>query len=141
MKYWDASAVVPLLVAEASSASIQGVVQDDPAMVTWWGTSLECFSMLHRLRRADELSPPDFLHVKQSLELLFAEIDIIAPSQALKDRALRSLAVHPLRAADALQLAAALIWCQDHTRDVDFVTLDNRLREAAIAEGFRVLPA
>jgi hypothetical protein len=47
---------------------------------------------------------------------------------------------HALRAADALQLAAALDWCDGNTRGESFVCLDDRLRGAAVLEGFRVLP-
>lgn len=47
---------------------------------------------------------------------------------------------HPLKAADALQLAAALRWCEGNTRGAGFVCLDNQLRRAASEEGFDVLP-
>lgn len=43
-------------------------------------------------------------------------------------------------AADALQLAAALDWCDGNTCGESFVCLDDRLRGAAALEGFRVLP-
>jgi hypothetical protein len=45
-----------------------------------------------------------------------------------------------LRAADALQLAAALVWCQGDPLQHGFVCLDQRLREAARREGFTALP-
>jgi len=45
-----------------------------------------------------------------------------------------------MRAADALQLASALIWAQETPRCLDFVCLDQNLREAALKEGFSVLP-
>ena len=47
---------------------------------------------------------------------------------------------HPLKTADALQLAAALRWCEGDTMNASFVCLDNRLRGAALDEGFNVLP-
>jgi hypothetical protein len=50
------------------------------------------------------------------------------------------LARHPLRAADSLQLAAALAWREGHPGAASFVTLDRRLKEAAAIEGFRTLP-
>jgi hypothetical protein len=55
-------------------------------------------------------------------------------------RARRLLAVHPLRAADALHLAAALIACDERSDVLPFVTLDDRLAEAARREGFDVVP-
>jgi hypothetical protein len=47
---------------------------------------------------------------------------------------------HPLRAADALQLGAALVWCEEQSHGEVFVCLDARLREAARREGFSLAP-
>jgi predicted nucleic acid-binding protein len=44
--------------------------------------------------------------------------------------------VHPLSAADALQLAAALEWCEGKPQGNVFLTFDRRLREAAGLAGF-----
>ena len=64
----------------------------------------------------------------------------IGPSQNLRDHALRLVAVHPLRTADALQLAAAVIWREARTANAGFACLDDRLRAAALREGFDVVP-
>lgn len=58
----------------------------------------------------------------------------------VRNQAIRLLGLHPLRAADALQLAAALVWADRRPRGHPFVCLDAGLREAAHAEGFSVLP-
>lgn len=68
------------------------------------------------------------------------EVDFVSPSNIVRDRAIRLLATHPLRSADALQLAAALRWIQDETKGVGFVCLDEQLRAAASAEGFTLFP-
>jgi hypothetical protein len=47
--------------------------------------------------------------------------------------------VHPLRAADSLQLAAAIIAAEREPTTLEFVSLDDRLGEAASREGFRVV--
>ena len=47
--------------------------------------------------------------------------------------------VHPLRAADSLQLAAALASAEEDPSGVGFVCFDIRLNEAASREGFTVL--
>jgi hypothetical protein len=47
---------------------------------------------------------------------------------------------HPLRAADSLQLAAALIWANAHRPGAEFVSLDTGLCTAAAREGLVVLP-
>jgi len=46
---------------------------------------------------------------------------------------------HPLRAADALQLSAAIVAADGDPSSLELVTLDRRLAEAAMLEGFPVL--
>jgi predicted nucleic acid-binding protein len=66
--------------------------------------------------------------------------DTVSPTDEVRRRAARLVAVHPLRAADALQLAAALLWCEEQPHNEVFVSLDGRLRDAARNEGFDVRP-
>jgi uncharacterized protein len=68
-------------------------------------------------------------------------VDEVTPSEDVRERAERLLGVHALRAADALQLAAALIWARERPARLEFVCLDGRLRGIAWREGFAVLPA
>ncbi len=78
----------------------------------------------------------------QRLAGLIEDAHVIAPTLRLRDRAGRLVAAHPLRAGDALQLAAALMWCDDApSAATPFVCLDQRLRDAARREGFAILPA
>ncbi len=49
---------------------------------------------------------------------------------------MRFLRVHPLRAADALQLAAAFIAAERRPSSLELITLDDRLAAAARKEGF-----
>jgi hypothetical protein len=49
------------------------------------------------------------------------------------------LRVHPLRAADALQLAAAYIAAERRPSSLELVILDDRLAAAARREGFVLL--
>jgi hypothetical protein len=65
---------------------------------------------------------------------------VVSPSSAIRDAAIRLVRVHPLGAADALQLAAALVWAEARPEGREFVVLDRRLGEAAAREGFVVLP-
>ena len=41
MKFWDSSAVIPLLVPEVMSGSIQKIFENDPVIVAWWATDIE----------------------------------------------------------------------------------------------------
>lgn len=59
MRYWDSSAVLPLAVQEQTTAQLTDEVHADPAIVTWWGTRVECVSALSRLEREGLLSGAD----------------------------------------------------------------------------------
>jgi hypothetical protein len=101
---------------------------------------VECVSALERQRRDGSLEREAQDEAVARLRELIAESTIVQPTSLVRDRAERLLAVHPLRAADSLQLAAALVVCDDRPAGESFVCLDGRLREAAMREGFRVLP-
>jgi hypothetical protein len=63
----------------------------------------------------------------------------VVPSDAVRDRAESLLHTYPLRAADSLQLAAALVWCRNRPKGRTFISADTRLCEAAAHAGFTVL--
>ena len=140
MNFWDTSAIVPLCVQEPSSALVKDVLIDDEDMVVWWGTRIECISALMRQVREGNLTPLDERNARHVLHTLAQSWIEMQPSEALRSTAERLLAAHPLRTADALQLAAALLWCREATAGQGFVTFDRRLREAGYREGFMVLP-
>ena len=140
MRFWDASAVVPLLVTERTTQPLMALLKDDTAMVVWWGTAVECASAVARLERAGESTASAVRGAFESLELLRASWIEIAPSDAARERASRLLRVHPLRAADALQLAAALEWTAGAPEGHQAVTLDVRLSAAMAREGLTTLP-
>ena len=139
MRFWDTSALVPLLLEQDATAGVQALLSEDPEIVAWWGTPVECASAAARLRREDLLTVADEGRVLASLAVLRDAWLEVLPSEEVRDRASRLLRLHPLRAADALQLAAARTWAGD-TDGADFVTYDERLALAARLEGFRVLP-
>lgn len=140
MRFWDASALIPLIAAEPSSTAAESLLREDETIVVWWASRVECVSAVRRRDRDGSLSTTAVAHALGRLELIAGEWSEVIPSNAVRVAAERSLAVHPLRAADALQLAAALAWRRDSTASLDFVCLDGRLRDAASREGFRVLP-
>lgn len=107
MKFWDASAIVPLLMTEASTRHVQALAVKDPAMLVWWGTEVECASAIACLEREGTLEEPAAAQAFDRLKQLAAGWHEIDPSDAVREVAVRFLRVHPLRAADSLQLAAA----------------------------------
>ena len=141
MKFWDTSAVVPLCVVEPATARVRVIAERDPSLVVWWATRTECLSGFARLRRERRLPNSTVTRAENAVMALAKEWSEILPGEGLRSRAERLLGVHPLRAADAFQLAAALVWSRGDTRMHTLVSLDDRLREAGEREGFRVLPA
>ncbi len=59
----------------------------------------------------------------------------------MRETAIRFLRVHPLRAADALQLAAAFIAAERRPPSLEMVTFDDRLADIARKEGFVLIDA
>ncbi len=140
MKFWDSSAIVPLCVKEKESEAVNRLIKDDEDVVVWWATRVECLSALSRRRRERVLSMDAELRAKAVLEALSTEWSEVQPSEPVRQRAERILLIHPIRTADAFQLAAALIWAQENPQRLEMVCLDQNLREAAHKEGFTVLP-
>lgn len=140
MRFWDASAVVPLCVEEPDSARVREILVEDASMVVWWGTHTECVSALMRRMREGGMTRAGERAARHVLLALANAWMEMQPNETLRGVAERLLAVHPLRTADALQLAAALLWCRQSPVGQDFVTFDQRLRDASYREGFTVLP-
>lgn len=140
VRFWDTSAIVPLVVAEVASPTLRKLLEADQGLVVWWATRTESVSALARQRRSGVLSAPQEVQARRVIRVLEGAWTEVSPSQTLRDRAERLLGVHPLRAADAFQLAAALLWSRGSTAGRAFVCLDDRLRGAASQEGFEVAP-
>ncbi len=138
MKYWDSSALVALLVEEPQSAERRATIREDPVVVTWWGSRIECASALNRLERERRFEGDGFDRSMDQLGLLAASWIEIEPLGQVRKRAMRLLRLHPLRAADALQLAAALAAADEDPQQLDLVCSDDRLSRAAHREGFIV---
>jgi len=139
MRFWDASAVVPLLIEERGSQLLRSLLTDDPLMVVSWTTSTECASALARLDREDPLDAQGLRTAHKRLSQLMANWEEVDPHDEVRETAARFLRVHPLRAADALQLAAAYLAAERRPTSLEMVTLDERLASAARKEGFDVL--
>jgi uncharacterized protein len=139
VKFWDASAVVPLLVMETSSRHLQSLAAKESAMLVWWGSKVECVSALARRERDGALDARVMAIALRRLQQLADAWHEIDPSDAIRETAERFLRVHPLRAADALQLAAAFAAAERRPASLEIVTLDDRLADAARKEGFGVV--
>ena len=139
MRFWDTSAVVPLLTDEPSSPAVLRQFERDPQLVAWWGTEIECVSAVTRRERDGALDAQSMVGALDRLDALSLVWTEVEPGQRVRQVAVRLLRVHPLRAADALQLAAAIVAAEDQPASLQFVTLDDRLAQAAEREGFTVI--
>jgi len=139
MKFWDSSAIVPLLLAEPTTRAMQTIVAKDSTMLVWWATEVECASALARLEREDALEDAATRLAFDRLRQLASGWHEIDPSDAIREAAVRFLRVHALRAGDALQLAAAFVAAERRPPSLEVVTLDERLAGAARKEGFDVI--
>jgi predicted nucleic acid-binding protein len=139
MRFWDASAMVPLLMAETTTGTVQALAAEDPVMLVWWASEVECASALARLEREGGLGEPAVRQAFERLKRLASGWHEVDPSDSIRETAVRLLRVHPLRAADALQLAAALVAAERRPSSLEVVTLDDRLAAAARKEGFVVV--
>lgn len=137
MKFWDASALVPLLLEQPLSERSRQLHAADPELVAWWGSSIECASAIARLRREARLTAAEESQARSLLTLLSASWFEVQPGDAVRAQARRLLRLHRLRAAHALQLAAALEW-GGSPPEGEFVSFDERLRAAAEREGFTI---
>ena len=136
MKFWDSSAVVPLLVPEAVSRSLQRLYEADPVMFAWWATEIECTSAIARRQRLGQLREDVVAGAFVRLSALRAGWHEVEPGEEVRESAKRLLRVHDLGTADALQLAAAFFAAEARPSTLEFVSLDDRLLAAARREGF-----
>ena len=139
MRFWDASAIVPLLMHETETAAMQALAAGDPTMLVWWATEVECASAIARLEREGALDEPSAVDAFARLSRLATGWHEVDPSDGVREAAVRFLRVHPLRAADALQLAAAYVAAERRPSSLELVTLDERLTTAARKEGFALI--
>lgn len=139
MKFWDSSALVPLLVEEKSTDSMRDIYLGDQEILAWWGTEVECASAIARLARQGDLSSAAAEEAFKRLDALAHSWQQIEPEAPVRETARRFLRVHDLRAGDALQLAAAFLASEGRPPTLELVSLDDRLTLAAQKEGFPVI--
>lgn len=136
--FWDTSALLPLFVRQTNSSQVIELYREH-AVIVWWATRIEIMSALARLLRVSQISTADFTKARKSANDLFASWSVIVPSDALRATAIGLVEKYDLRAADSLQLAAALVWCGHAPSNRLFLTGDHRLQDAALLTGFNAM--
>lgn len=138
VRFWDTSALVPLVVEEARSAACRRLLRDRGPLAVWTLTRTEMTSAIWRRARAGDLDRTDVAKALHRIRALSESWTEVTDVDVVRDRAERLFAHHALRAADALQLAAALVLTKDRPRGREFICADGDLATAAIAQGFQV---
>ena len=141
MRFWDSSALLPLLVDEPARERLIALLEEDAEVLAWWGTPVEIASALARREREGLLSADEVAAAFDAARALTESWHEIVPSDAVRRTAERLLRTHPLRGADALQLAAALVAAGHDPSSLELVCMDERFKTAARREGFTVLGA
>lgn len=141
MRFWDTSALVPLVVREGASATIERLLLEDARIVVWWSTRVEFEGALARRVRSGNLAEAELEQARADLSTLLERSVEIEPTVDIRKRAVDLLYRHDLRAADALQLASAISWADENPAGAELVCLDARFRGAAESAGFTILPA
>ena len=139
MKFWDTSAIVPLLVGEPSTAGAMAEIEQDDDIIVWWATQVECVSAIAHMEREARLDARGTVKAIERLDELMRAWQEVQPVDRIRQTANRLLRVHGLRAADAFQLSAAISASEDRPASLPIVTLDDRLAQAAEREGFKVI--
>jgi hypothetical protein len=138
LRFWDASALVPLCVQEDATAQVRALVAHDPVMTVWLLSRTEIYSAFCRRVREGSLTEAGRRAATAKRDAWLDAAVVVRDALAVASRGERLLRLHVLRAADALQLAAALLVCEPAVEAHDFVTFDGRLAVAAGKEGFSV---
>jgi predicted nucleic acid-binding protein len=139
VRFWDTSALIPLLVAERSTVRVEQWLKDDPDVVVWTLTRVELVSALARRRREEPSAASRLATARRELLAAWSRWSEVTAADVVRRHAERLVETHPIRAADALQIGAALVAAEGDPDTLEVVTLDRRLAEAAEREGFPVL--
>ena len=140
MRFWDTSALVPLLVAERSSSTVGELYRTDPHIAVAWTAAIECSSACVRQHREHKISDTQLTRLLERLHTLSDAWHFAESTIEVRVGAERLVARHGLRAGDAIQLASAIAMNEVGKRGPDVVCLDRRLTLAATAEGLHVVP-
>lgn len=139
MRFWDSSGIIPLLTRQRLTPLAETTFEADPHLSVWWGTPVECVSALARLEREGGIAANAMTSALARLRRISEVWDEVQPSTRVRELAQRLLRSHPLRGADALQLAAAIEVGGEPASRLEFVCFDRRLAEAAGREGLSVI--
>lgn len=136
--FFDTSAIVPLIVRQETTQRARQLLKNYPRPVVSWTTFIEVHSALARLIRDGHISRKNNQAAGARLEHLKKAWAEVLMTEQLRVLCVDLLSRYDLRAADAIQLAAALTWCDERPRGRSFITFDERLSAGAEQAGFNL---
>jgi len=139
VRFWDSSAIIPLALVESGSVRVRSWYRTDSEIIVWTLTRVELLSAIARRRREDARSAPILTVARRNIMRAWDGRSEITSVELVGSHAERLVESYPLRAADALQLGVALMAAEGNPGNLEFVTLDRNLADAAEREGFPVL--
>ncbi|MCA1590523.1 MAG: type II toxin-antitoxin system VapC family toxin [Acidobacteria bacterium] len=137
--FWDTSALVPLCVFQHASPAAQREHRKYSAKTLWWGTQVEVRSSFARLIRHGDIERDGFETALKKWLAISERAREVPPSLRVLEIASDLPDKYGVRALDAFQLAAALVWCKEKPRNRPFICADHRLGGAASDAGFNVV--
>src|SRR5271157_1844444 len=138
--FWDSSSLVPLCVKQRATPVVE-TLNAQYRMTVWWSAPVEMRGAFARLVRMGQLSPNEHVQAQVRLDRMRSDWLEVDPSEALREQAERLVDRFPLKAADAQQLAAAMVWCIGRPKGRVFISGDSQLLEATRQLGFHAVEA
>lgn len=132
---------MPLVILEEATSIVGECFLEDERIVTWAWSRVEIVSAIERRVREGSVSRTERRNVLERFHALANSWDEIKDVVAVRSKAIALLARHPIRAADAGQLGAALLFNETMSGVLSFVCLERRLSITAELEALRVIPA
>lgn len=124
--FFDTSALLKRYVSEQGSDAVDKLFDLAEEIVLSQVTKIEAYSALNRRLREGTLTSIDFATVSEELETDLPYFSVVPFGPELEDQCLELLALFPLRALEAIQLASSMLALTD-----TFVTADAQLGKAA----------
>lgn len=138
MRYYDTSALVKQYLQEPGSKLVLELLKSGEKVYTASLTYAETHAAFSRRTREGRLTRETTKRLALRFDKDWESYDIVVLSENVFRLARQMLYRHPLRSADAIHLASALLLARTSPRSSwSFVCADGRLCDAAKSEGFQ----
>ncbi|MHB8732394.1 MAG: type II toxin-antitoxin system VapC family toxin [bacterium] len=137
--YAESSAILSWLLGERAGQTAQDYLAEAETVVTSTLTFVECERAFVRASVESGRVEARLAHRRGLLAKAGAHWHRVPVSDDVLETAKRSFPVEPVRTLDAIHLASALL-TRAEIVELALLSLDRRVREAAAALGFEVLP-